>query len=261
MYTDIPKVRELSGLDDSTNIPDGIVKGKIVTATSMVNGAICQRYEVPVKYHRENQLTFTGTGSGAGTLTAVINGASYAITISSGLTAGQAADLMRDAMVGSADFITELYNDAVNNSAVVTITSTSDSDNLATASAQVTISDSGGTVAGTTSTAGTKIDKYPPLIDQLTAEIAAMLLLEDNYGVEAEDTGKDSEKRSARVDKILMQLQAKDDSLPDLKIVDEVTGIEITVSGGNDPGFIPNDTTDQDADNPTAAKATINQVF
>lgn len=42
-----------------------------------------------------------------------------------------------------------------------------------------------------TTTIGTREKRYPVVLEQITAEIATALLFIDEYGVEAQDTGKD----------------------------------------------------------------------
>ena len=255
MYTTVSKVRELSGLDDTTNISDAVVRGKIQTATSMVDGALTRKYSLPLDYHRQNTLTFSGAGTGSANMTITINAVNYVIAITNGLTAAQAADLFYAAALTNAHFAMEVEDD------VVTLISITDSTTVATANAEVNITSAGGTVQGITGTAGTREDRYPRLLDQMVAEIAASLLLMDNYGVEAQDTPKDGDKRMERINKLLLQIQGKDDSLPDFKIIDEVTKAELTSTDGNAPRFYPNDTSDDDDDDPTAPKIWMNQKF
>jgi len=254
MYTQISKVRELSGFDNSTKISDSVVLGKISIAESMLDAAISERYTLPLQYHRQNTLVFSGTGSGSGTLSVVINGTAYAVAITLNLTAAQAADLFRTACASSADFITDL---AWGSATVVII---SKSTTLVTANAQVNIT-SAGTANGITGTIGTRYDRYPPLVDQITAEIASALLLQDNYGVEAEDTPKDGNLKLKNLSTSLLRLQGADKDGLMMRIIDEVTKIEILESSGTECGFFPDDTSDEDEDDPTAHKLGINDKF
>jgi len=258
MYTTQQKVRDLSGLYDTVNIPPATIRGKITIASSMVDGAICRKYLLPLAYRRQNMITFSGAGLGAANLTATINGTDYTIPISNGLTAKAAADLFRAEVYGNSDFIADYDEDG--DDGIITIISLGDSSNLVTANAQVNITEDGGTVQGITATAGTRYDRYPPMVDQMTAEIAATLLLLDSYGIEGQDSVKDGDKRMNAINKILMQVQGKDESLPDFKLMDEVTREELTTSG-NTPNFFPTNASRTDPNDPTAPQSTMNKIF
>ena len=106
-FTSVTRVREVSGFDDSTNITDAVIRGKISIASGMVASSVGQRYDLPVPYHFSNTLTFGGAGTGTGTMAVVVNGVTYNLSITNGLTASQAADLFRRAAEDSVDFITD----------------------------------------------------------------------------------------------------------------------------------------------------------
>ena len=243
-YTTISKVREFSGFDNATNITGSTIRGKISMADSRIDGALGYRYLLPLAYHRAVSLTFSGEGTGVGTLTVVVNGSSYDVAISNTLTASAAADLFRIAVVSNNDFIVDGFiSEEANGDAVVTLISNTDSSDLTTANAEINITDAGGTVQGITGTAGTVYDRYPQIIEQLSTEIATALLLFDNYGIEAQDTPKDGVARMERLNEMLLQLQGTDSDLPILRVYDEVTKVELAQSSTGLPSFRATDTT------------------
>lgn len=236
MYTTVQKVREFSGFDDPSKISASVIAGKIAMADARINGALKSIYTLPLPYHRENTITFSGAGAGSGTLTITINSTNYDVAITSGLTASQAADLFRVAAKNSDDFITLSYVNDETNDAIVTIISKTDSTDLTTADAEVNIT-SAGSAAGMSSAAGTRQDRYPQAIEQLSAEISSALLFMDNYGIEAQDTSRDGVQRLERLEKTLKQIQNGDDNELLIQIVDEVTGEEIPMLEGTQPQF------------------------
>jgi hypothetical protein len=263
-YTTIAKVREFSGLNDTTKISAAVIRGKIAMADSKIDGSIGYRYTLPLSYHRQNTITFSGTGTGAGTMSIIINGVTYQITIANNLTASQAADLFRVAAKDSTHFIMEGYESEEGNDAIVTIISKTNSGVLATADAEVNITNAGGTVNGVTGTAGTRSDRYPPFITQLSSEIATALLYFDNYGIEAQDTPQDGVARMDRLDEILLQLQGESDKYATLRLYDEVDKTELALSSTGAPRYRATDTTsdeDYDGDDPTIPNVTITQKF
>jgi len=200
-------------------------------------------------------LTFGATGSGSGTMAIVVNGVTYSISITSGMTAARAAELFRIAAKDSAHFVVFL------NDAVATLISKTTSSDIVIADAEVNIT-SAPTTAGITATIGTRADRYPLIISELTAEIAAALLLMDNYGPEAQDTPKDGEKRLYMAKKELKQLQGTDKNDITIDIYDEVTGLEVPSSDGEDQiGYFPDDESAVSTSEPTAARLTINDSW
>lgn len=257
MYTTIPQVRELSGLDDTANVPPSVVSGKIQIAGSMLDSSVAERYQLPLSFHKQNSITFTGAGTGSDTMTITINAVNYDIAITTGLTPEQAADLFRLAAETSVDFIT----DNVSGSPTVIIISKAANDDLPMANAQVTIGSAGGTVQGITGTGATITPRYTPIVEQIVAEIAASLLLMDNYGIEAEDTPKDGEARMDRINDLLQKLQGVHDSGQIIRLFDEVTNDELVSSSISLPSFFPDNASAADASDPTGPKVGINQVF
>lgn len=226
----------MSGFQDSVNITDATVKGKIIMAEGLLDGAIGRRYVLPLPYHRQGKLIFTGEGTGPGQMTITINGTDYILDIVDNLTPLQAAELFVAESYGNEDFIVDYYPNADYTQATVDIISIGDSSDLNTADEQVDITQVGGVVAGITNTKGLVINRYPPLVVQITADIAAAQLKADNYGAEAQDTAKDGDKNVEMINQILLQIQGKNDDIADIRIVDEITKQEIPGTT-NVPGY------------------------
>ncbi len=256
MYGTVDLAREISGFDNAAKVSDSIVSGKLAIADSMIDGALAYRYILPLTYHRQNTIAFSGTGSGSGTMAVVVNSTTYNLTIALSQTAATTADLLRAAT--STDFIT----DRVGSGATVTLISRTSSSTLTTANAEVNVTSVPNT-AGVSGTIGTRSDRYPPLLTQISADIAAALLLQDNYGVEAQDTPKDGYARMKQLNKMLMQLQGTAKDAPNLYLFDEVTHEELSKSTLGDPQYLPNDTTTDSTDptDSTAPYFTINGTF
>ena len=256
-YTNVSKVREISGFDDTTLVSDVIVKGKISSAEGMFDSAVASIYTLPFAYHQQNTLTFSGTGDGSGTMGIVVNDETYSITISLDLSASEAADLFRIAAIDSSDF---KIVDSVGDGEQVLIVSKTDSSSLATSLAEVNIT-SAPTTAGISGAIGTRSSRYAPMMDQITAEIAASLLLLDNYGLEAQDTPKDGAARMERINETLQKIQQVHKSGQVIKLFDEITKEELTISTSASVNFLPNTSTNSDVDDPTSAKMGINDEF
>ena len=254
MFTLISKVREISGFENELKVRDSVVMGKVQNAQSIVESAAGKKYAMPLPYHRSRNIEFKGVGTGSATMTITINGSNYTIAVTTGMTASEAADLFRESALDNGDFITNTEG----NDEIVLIVSVTDSDTLATANAEVNVTASA-TAGGMEATVSTRVDRYPRVIDQVTADIAAGLLLIDNYGVEAQDTPKDGNMRLKNAYDMLARLQG--DLTPSLNIFDEVTGVELVASSIDIPVFLPNATTDEDEDDPTSAKLGINDVW
>lgn len=254
MYTSIEKVRLLSGFNNTTRIPNTVIIGKIRTAEGAVNGAIAKRYVLPIPYHRQVTITFAGTGSGTATMSVVVNGVTYSISISTGTTAEQCAQQMRDMV--SSDF----YTDQIDDTAKATLISKSDSGNLTTANAQVNVATIV-TAGGITATISAKSDRHCPLVDEVTAEYAAGLLLYQNYGVEAQNTPNDGSLRLDKAGEAIARIAGiSDDGKVDV-LLDEFTNVEFTTLETFSPTGLPNDTTNADATNSTMPYVTANMRF
>lgn len=238
MFTTVSRVREVSGIDDSTNVTDDTVRGKIHTAMGEVRAAVGQRYSLPIPYHYDNYITFGGTGTGSDNMTINIGGTNYTFAVTSGMTASEAADAFRRAVKDSTLFIT----DGEGAGAIVLLISKTDSTDDDTAYGEVLVVDPSD-VEGISASGGTRTRRYPRLIEQITVDLAAADLLMDNYGVEAEDTSKDGGKRRTIADKRLQRIAGTDEDGIISKVYDEVTGAELALSSQEEPLFAPNDTT------------------
>jgi len=255
MMTTIEKARELSGFDNSTNVTDAVVNGKIITAESMVNAAIGKRYSLPIKFHRACSITLTGTGSGSGTLTITINGTGYDVSIVSGQTAARTAELFRSSAKNSDDFIVSLSGAVITIISRISTNGMTDIDEADEAIEVSTITPT----AGITGTIGVRSDKYPPILSEFAAEIAAALLLKDNYGIEAQDTPKDGDKRLLNIMRQMEQIQ--NEKGVKLNIYDEVTGLELESAGDTDLAFYPDAVSFASPTESTAPNIRNNQVF
>jgi len=247
MYTTIEKVRELSGFDDTVNITDTVVRGKIITASSMFDSAIRGRYSLPLFYHRSNTLTFSGTATGNATMTIVINGVDYNLSILNLMTASQVADLFRD--LTSTDFAIDRFYGEEQVKIISKSCSSADSSQVTVSNAPLT--------AGISVAIGTIQDSYPAIVDQVVADIACALLLIDNYGVESADTNKDGYNRMDRINETLLKLQGNSKDGFKIDLYDEVCNQELLISNSSKPSYLPSNATAET----TSAKFTINQVF
>jgi len=251
MYANVALVRELSGLQNTAKISNVRIVGKLTVAESMIDGALAYRYTLPLTAHRSNTLVFSGTGSGTGTLAIVINGTTYTLNVTLALTASDLADVFREAVEGSTDFITDI----VGSGATVTLISYSTSVTEANAQVNITSAADGN---GITTTIGSRQDRYPPSLSYLSADIATALLLQEEYGVEAEGTSRDG---FSRMKALLMQLESLQGiKTPVMRIVDEVTKQELPQDTKDNIRFYPTTASRTNADN-TASKITINKQF
>ena len=256
MYTTIETVRTMSWLDDEVNITDPNIKSKILRACSLVDSAIWCIYTLPIAYRYQNTLTFAWEGTWAWTMTITVNWVDYPITIENWETPDSAADKFRIAAKDSTDFKVDnlwLWEE-------VLIISLSDSENASTAYDEVNITTAPDT-AWITASIWNRIQRYPQTLDQAAAEIATALLFIDEYGIEAQDSWKDGDSRLDRVNELLAKLQGTDESWQSMKIFDDITHLEISISEVSNPESYPNDTSDVDKKDPTSPKAFINKVF
>jgi len=81
------------------------------------------------------------------------------------------------------------------------------------------------------------------------------------YGVEAQDSGKDGPTRMDRINETLQKLQGVHESGQSIKIFDEITHAEIAATTRGATVSYPNDTSDDDVDDPTSPKIWMNKVF
>lgn len=257
MYTTITRVRTLSWLDDSTNIPDENIKSKIIIASWMVDSAIGYVYSIPVAYRFYNSVTFSWTATSSWTLTIIINGVTYNASVTTGATASAIADIFRISYENSADFLTDsLWGGA--EVGIVSKTNSSISATDAYNEVSITSADDGFWI---TTSIWTKVKRFPVVLEQITAEIATALLFIDIYWVESQDTGKDWPSRMDRVNETLQKLQWVHESWQSIKIFDEVTNMEIWASTNGGVVSYPNDTSNASTTDSTAPKIFINKVF
>lgn len=250
MYTSIAKVREYSGFLDSTLVSDAFILRQITRAEGMIDGYVSGTYQLPLPYFWQNTITFSGTGSTTGTMTIVINSISYAIAVTSGMTAAQAADAFRRAIAAAGASATFQFDSV--SSAVVTLTA----DNQLKAIADVTLTSTDPqTVAGITATGGTPVAVSSGYIEYLATEIATCYILLTEYGAEAQDSDKDGAKRLAMVEEELEKIRDKK-----MKLFD-ASGNEFTVRSSSRLKFYPNDASEEDSENPTPSRFTMNQKF
>lgn len=256
MFTSVDQVRQQSGLKNPTKIPDTTIVNKIQAADSLVAGALAQRYIMPLPSHRQSSIVFSGTGSGSGTLNIVVNGVTYPIAITNLMTSGQVANLF--ASVTSEDFVT--YLDSLGSK--VTLVSKKDSLDPILADAQVTIVPPSPT-AGITSVVGLRLDRFPPIVSLISAEIAAILLLNDNWGIEAENTAEDVTRRMKMVDNLLSKLKAQEDDDNSSFIIDELSQqiIPLRESSEYSASSYPNPQSDASPINNTSPYVTMGMVF
>lgn len=256
MYTSIDRVRTLSGFDDQTNITNENIKSKILIASGYIDSAIGYIYTLPVRYHYDNTMLFSGTTSSSGTLAIVINGTTYNVTVTNGDTANTVADNFRIACEDSEDFVSDSLGFGTN----VLLISQTTSVTTSTAYAEVNITSAPDSFGIKTRT-GTRSKRYPVVLEQITAEIATSLLFIDVYGVEAQDTGKDGPTRMEVINQTLQKLQGVHESGQSIKIFDEVSSTEISLATGNSSVSYPNNTSETDTTDPTSPKIWMNKVF
>lgn len=189
MYTTVEKVRQDSGFVNNTNVTDAFISQKIIEAEGLINGYISRVYALPLPRYYTRQIVFSGTGSGTGTMTVTIGGESFVLDITSGLTAAQAADLLRAAAASSEVIVT----DGMNSGATVLVYSRdgNDPDQLAITSTNPQ------TVQGVTATASAIADAIVPMVATMATQIAAAFVLIVEYGKEAQDIDKDGFRRLA----------------------------------------------------------------
>lgn len=246
-YTTVTKVRQSAGFVGNSNISDAFISSQISRAQSYVNGFISDAYAMPLGKFYTQTLTFSDAGTGSGTMTITIDGASYVVAVTNGLTAAQAADLFRTAALENDSFVT----DGIGSGATVTIHSRTSGD-----STDVTISSSDPqTVAGLTVTGGTVTEIAPPMVEAATTGIAVAHLLITEYGPEAQDTTKDGLIWFERWTEVLKNIASKKEKLFDF------TDTELPRSSTKRLGFFPA-TSSVDADgNSISNQVTMNAKF
>ena len=247
MFTTIDRVRTLSGFDDEEQITNENIKSKIIIASGMIDSAIWYVYTLPISYRYQNTLTFSWTAS-TGSLVIAINGVNYTVAVTIWETPSQISDNFRVAFDNSSDFIT----DDLGSGATVLLISQSQ---LSDGYAEVNITSAPDTYI--TTTIGTREKRYPVVLEQYTAEIATALIMIDEYGVEAQDTGKDGPTRMDRINETLQKIQGVHESGQSIRLFDD----EISGSTSGATVSYPNDTSETDPSDSTSPKVWMNKVF
>lgn len=88
----------------------------------------------------------------------------------------------------------------------------------------------------------------PGLILSLSAELAAALVLSDEYGSETDRTEKDAKIRIDRVMKFLDEIQSRK-----LKVISDTDGTQLALAERTQPDFLANDTTQTAQDSSSTA--------
>jgi len=101
----------------------------------MVDSALGYVYSLPIAFHYENSIVFSGVATSSGTIAIVINAVTYNITVTEGDTATKVADTFRIACQDSDDFVT----DDLGLGTTVQLISNTTSVSIATAYAEVDI--------------------------------------------------------------------------------------------------------------------------
>jgi len=242
MLCTITDVKQASSLfRNNTNIGDQEILNKIQMAESTIISRVGRKYTIPLGKWYENTITFSGTGSGTGTMTITINGVDYTVSITSGLSAIDAADLFRTSASSSGDFVVNgLYSDEI----VILNNQTANS------SAEITISTSTQTVSGITATNGNLAEVGIPFLRVCCAELASGYLLLATLASE------DDRIIGHSIIKNVMSKLAEID-LGQMKLFDFV-GVELPYSSSNLIETYPNSSSSDDADNPTARVFKVN---
>lgn len=246
-YTTIAKVRTRSGFSNNTNITDDRVRSVIARAESYINSYVSHVYQLPLPYFWQNSITFAGPASGDGTVSVTIDGTVYSISVTSGDTASQVADkFRREVLSGSPDFIT----DPIGSGAEVLITANNQDESVTDVDITAKVE-----AVGITITEGTANPVTVPFIEYLATEIATAYLFFAEYGEEAKDTDKDGSKFMGLATEDLKGIQGKSEKLHDF------SGTELPRSQADRISFYPNASSEDDADDPTAFKSSMNKVY
>ena len=246
-YSTVTDVRKASGFVGNSNISDLTIENYITRADSKINSYISDAYTLPLGVYYRNSLLFAGTGTGAGTLTITINGTDYDISVSTGMTAQEAADAFRSAASGSSDFVVN----SLGSSTQVVLYSV---DAGVVADVQITSTDPQ-TVAGITATGGTVEQVAPPYVEAISIQIASAYLLIEEYGAEAQGTDKDGYKRMQLWESVLKKIAKKQEKLFDY------ASVELPASASQTISFYPTRASDTQSSNPTSSFFKKNQLF
>jgi hypothetical protein len=245
-YTTNLAVRQVAGFVGNTNVSDELVSSKIIEAEGIVNSYLSDPYVVPLARYFRNTLVFTGTGTGSGTLSLTVGGVAVAVPITTGMTPAQSADAFRAAAIQNGEFIT----DGIGSGATVAFFSVAGNDPLS-----VSVTANNSPQAGVTATAGSTAEVAVPLVEAAAKNIAAALLLINEYGAESQDTNKDGYKMMALWRELLENIRDKKTKVFDF------AGNELPGNTGRSISFFPTAGSETDPVNPTNSRFTMNQKF
>ena len=250
-YTTPTKVREDAGFVGNTNITDAQIASIIDLMESEIDSYISHVYQLPLPIFYRNEIVFSGAGTGSGTLTITIDSTDFAISVTNGMTAEQAADAFRTLVLSetSLDFLLE---DGLGHGATVVIVSANQSENIA----DVTITSTDPqTVGGITATGGSVKAVPVPLISNIARGMAGARLMIQEYGEETQDMNKDGFSRMAFFREMLESIKNKKTKLLDF------TKSEIGRTNTQRLAFYPTEASRTQDTNPTENKFTMNTKF
>lgn len=249
-YTTVTKVREEAGFVGNSNISDAQIDNVISLVQSEIDSSVSDVYSLPLPTFYKNTLTFSGAGTGSGTMTITIDSIDYALSITSGASASEVADLFRTAATAESGKSFLVYDD-LGHGSEVSIYSANQSED----STDVTITSTDpDTVQGVTMTGGTVLGVSIKLIESIATGMAAAKLLIREYGPEAQDTDKDGFKKLALYQEMLDKIQNKE-----LKLID-FSGTELSGVDNKRIAFYPTEAS-RTGDDPTENYFTRNQLF
>lgn len=251
LYSSIEETLLTAGLENNSDITDALVNSKLLFAKGIIDGVIGDIYQLPLGLFYKNKITFTGTGTSTATMTVTIGGNDFALSVISGLSATQVADLLRNAIIDDTDDSIEL--DEIQDGAIVRIISHS----TGSATPVTITSTDPQTVGGITATGGTVEPVAQGVIRQISMEIAAALLLKIAYGDEAEGSDKDGQARFEQALDMLTKIKEGD-----IKLYDN-DGTELTTATTARMGFYPNDTSSDGSgdEDDTSQRFKVNEEF
>lgn len=255
-YTTIEKVRQISGFDDTTKITDEYVESKICDAAGIVDSSISTYYQTPVQGHIQNCIEFSGDATEDIQMDITVNSVTYSFDVANGDSSATVANKFRNAASSSVDFVTN----PVGSGSKALLVAKDCTGNQSLQMQQVTV-DSISSVGGITTNVVGFSTYYPETLNWITAEIAADLILSDNYGVEAQDTPKDGNQRLVNAMNFLKSFQEATETTPYMKIMDNICGTEIPNSTFSDPEYLPNEITNNNQSNPTTPNVGINTQY
>ena len=247
-YTSITKVRQISGFVGNSNIGDAFIQDLITRAENYINSYVGDVYTLPLPTFYKNTIVWTGTGDDSGNLDIIINGTTYTVAVTSGMTSAQAADAFRVAAADSDDFI---IAGPLGNGTTVTIYTRSQTGTAA----QVTTDATTYTTHAITAAVGGIGSQTVGLIETIATEIAGAYLLIEEYGPESQDTDKDGFKKLDLWTEVLERIQSKEEKLYDF------VGNELSKSNTQSLAFFPADGSEDADGNPVENKFSMNKKF